>query len=455
MNAHAIETLRQALRTSSERNGLVSFRAAVSITRPLHWLAGLEGGPLFYYLDRFRREEIATCGQFAHVRVDDVCSMAEVRRLLDDASYMTVAGRRLYGGMRFDPTVTAQGGWQAFGAVYFFLPRLEIRRIGASCELWVHADAGSDADLADALRALDGLQLEEVAPSGDAGVDIATRIDLPGYSQWQSAVSDLLARIESGEVEKTVLARASRFVTGDRLDALALFDQVRASAPHCYHIYFEPEPGIAFLSLTPERLFRRTGDRLVSEAVAGTRPRGLAAVDDARFRDELLSSDKDRREHAFVGRSIIEALEPMCTRVELDLTPTEMRLRGNRHLKSVVRATLQNDVTSGRVLEAIHPTPAVGGCPTSTSLSLIDQIEPFDRGWYAGAVGWIGEDEAELTVGIRSALVEPGALTLYAGAGIVQGSEPDAEWSEIENKIDTFLNVIATRPTCEETTIRG
>ena len=157
---------------------------------------------------------------------------------------------------------------------------------------------------------------------------------------------------------------------------------------------------------------------------------------------ELKGSNKDRLEHDYVRVSIREQLEPLSRQFHMDRHPAVMKLASTLHLQSRARATLQPGVTCLDVLEALHPTPAVGGYPAQTALEAIRKREPFDRGWYAGPVGWIGRDAAEFAVAIRSGLVCRSSLALYSGAGIVYGSTPYAEWREIEHKIGTFMRVI-------------
>jgi menaquinone-specific isochorismate synthase len=410
--------------------------------------------PKFYFSDRSRRESVGALGIVSEYRLEAGATKADIGRMLDRATYDLAPDQRLYGGLRFDPVATPSSEWATFGAARFFLPRLEIRQRSTGAHVRLNYHAGNVSDLDAAIRVIDEV-LDSSSISGSYEVDLDSRVDAPGYLEWTEAVDQTLEVIRSGRFEKAVLARAVRYMAVQGCNPLVLFDRVRSGAPHCYHLYYQPTDDAAFMSATPERLFKLCGSDVLSEAVAGTRPRGEATADDVRLLDELLTSDKDRREHAVVGRCIVEALTPLCENVSLDKTPTEMRLRGNRHLKSMVRATIRPGTTSGQLLEALHPTPAVGGYPTDEALETLAEVEPFDRGWYAGAMGWIGRDEAELTVAIRSALALPDSLTLYSGAGIVEGSEADSEWSEIEQKIDNFMNVIAATAEWDETPIRG
>ena len=235
-----------------------------------------------------------------------------------------------------------------------------------------------------------------------------------------------------------MLARRAGLEFDGELDGIALVRELWKATPGCFHFYVEPEPGAAFVGASPERLYRREGRVVSSEAVAGTRPRGASLSDDDDLRDDLLGSEKDRMEHGFVKIGIGEALRPLCENVEVERGVSEMRLASRRHLVSRVRAGLHDGVTDADLLGALHPTPAVGGYPKEGAIGDIRSLEPFDRGWYAGPVGWVGTEGAEFAVGIRSGLVSGRSLALFSGAGIVAGSTPEAEWAEVEQKIEDF-----------------
>jgi menaquinone-specific isochorismate synthase len=161
----------------------------------------------------------------------------------------------------------------------------------------------------------------------------------------------------------------------------------------------------------------------------------------------LLASSKDQREHAYVREAIVDRLLPLAEDIDVDDHASAMTLARGRHLYTGVRATLRLSANPLDVLAALHPTPAVGGTPRTESLTAIAKLEPFDRGLYAGPIGWIGRDAdgkeaAEFAVGIRSGLVDGAVLSLYSGAGIVVGSEAASEWAEIEHKIGDFARVL-------------
>ncbi len=177
--------------------------------------------------------------------------------------------------------------------------------------------------------------------------------------------------------------------------------------------------------------------------MAGTGPRGATEGDDRVLSDELLHSEKDQREHEYVRQSIKEALTDLTRILHVDTTASDMKLSVGRHLVSRVEGILRDGVDAFHLLESLHPTPAVGGYPYREAIDVIGHLESFDRGWYAGPVGWISSDASEFAVGIRSGRVHRRRLDLFSGAGIVCGSDPVREWNEVEQKIGDFLRVIS------------
>jgi menaquinone-specific isochorismate synthase len=257
-----------------------------------------------------------------------------------------------------------------------------------------------------------------------------------------------LRALADGALQKVVLARRTTFDFDTALDPTGLLRRLRADAPEGFAFLFQPANAGAFLGISPERLFCQHGRAVESEAVAGTRPRAAAAPEDAALRDALLGSEKDRREHAFVQRYVAQTLRSLCTSLD-EQEAAPLALSYGRHLRARFRGRLREDVTPNDMLRALHPTPAVGGLPPEAARSCIREREPFDRGWYAAPVGWMGPAEngtlaADLAVGIRSGLVHRSGrrLDLFAGAGLVEGSVPGEEWDEIEQKLNPFTTLL-------------
>jgi menaquinone-specific isochorismate synthase len=408
---------------------------------PLLWLDAQPSAAKIYWHGRGSDERVAATGRADGCEglLDEALPPLEsrLRRLEGDTRY--------YGGMRFDPARESAPEWAAFGASRFVLPRVELRQTPAGTRLRVNLVLPADAEQPQVV--LD--QVDRIAapsPAFPPLPDAEGRRDAPGRRGWRAMIHDALAAFRRGDLGKVVLARRASFRLEREVQPLALLDRLERSTPQATHFFAQPTPGVAFLGATPERLVHRDGLQVRTEAVAGTRPRGESDADDARLAQELFESEKDQREHAFVREAVVRTLGRYSRHVGIDHEAQEMTLPGKRHLHSRIRATLRPGTSTLDLLRALHPTPAVGGTPTEDAVQWIRNAEPFDRGWYAGPVGWVGADGAEFAVAIRSGLVAGRTLALYSGAGIVEGSEPEAEWGEIETKLSGFAAVLGLAP---------
>lgn len=416
---------------------------------PMSWLRNQRIRPKSYWSGRGDGIEVAAVG------VSDLQegSLAEDASVLGErlAPLLSSGDPRIryYGGLRFDPNEpkTETGdGWKAFGSFRFSLPRFELisRRGEATlaCNLILPVDTDRREEI---LKEIEELAFAEENPDDELPAP-TFRKDVPNFAGWQQNIKRTLADFQEGRLEKAVLARRATLSFADELDPALLARKLKDATPDCFHFYFEPEDGTAFIGASPERLFRRERNVVLSEAVAGTRPRGASELDDRDLREELLNSEKDRAEHEYVRVSIREALAPLCDELKVEDKASEMKLTRRRHMVSGVRGTLRNNVSDAEILDALHPTPAVGGYPREEALEEIRALEPFDRGWYAGPVGWIGADSSEFAVGIRSGLVSGREISLFSGAGIVAGSTAEGEWAEIEQKIGDFTRILGLEP---------
>jgi len=405
------------------------------------WLSEQRMFPKVYWSGREDRVGIAAVGS-ADSREAVVSEGAgSLSKLLTSLPDSGASGARYYGGARFDPLGKPDEEWAAFCAYRFVLPRFELHAGDEEstlvCNLVLPRDTGEASKI---LQEIEDLSLPEGATDALLPTPVL-REDSPDLWGWRENVERALSAFSEGRLGKVVLARRAEFGFDVDLDPTLLLGSLKAATPGCFHFYAEPEDGTAFIGASPERLFRRDGRSVESEAVAGTRPRGASPADDEGLRDELLHSVKDRAEHSYVSKGIREALGPLCEELEIEDHVSEMKLARGRHLMSKVRGTLREGVTDAALLDTMHPTPAVGGYPRSGALEEIRDLEPFDRGWYAGPIGWISAEASEFAVGLRSGLVRGRTLALFSGAGIVTGSVPDEEWAEIEQKIGDFTGV--------------
>ena len=198
--------------------------------------------------------------------------------------------------------------------------------------------------------------------------------------------------------------------------------------------------GAAFVGASPERLVRKRGRVVDSEALAGSCAR---TGDDAAAAAALAASAKDRAEHAWVVAAIEAALAPRCRTLDVPSAPAVRTLRQILHLHTPITGELAQGAHVLELVAALHPTPAVGGTPTADAVAWIAAHEPTPRGWYASPVGWFdAAGDGEFAVAIRSGLLAGATATLFAGAGIVAASDPAAELAETELKLRALSDVL-------------
>ncbi len=420
-----------------------TFRTVIEPLNLVHWLYHQPMGPHFYWSSRDHDMEVAAIGVADRLWKRNELHASEVIGQIGQRLAAQETSVTYYGGLRF-PTQGRDPGWRAFGAAQFILPRIEIRREGETYTFTVHIVEPEDSlRLGKIGEMLRGLIWSETPPHWEEVLPVA-REDRPDRLLWNREIRRAVAAFRQTELDKVVLARRVRFIFARRLDPFLLLERLRAETTHCFHFLFSPRPGTAFLGASPERLFRREGTHVATEAVAGTRPRGSTPEEDRRQGEALLHSVKDLHEHYLVVERIRRSLEPLCETLCVEPDVQLMKLARKQHLYTPFEGKLLDGVSDQALIQAIYPTPAVGGEPLGKALRWIAQAEPFDRGWYTGLIGHMSREVTEFAVGIRCGLVHDGVLDLFSGAGIVEGSTPEAEWEEIEHKISDFLEILTS-----------
>lgn len=273
---------------------------------------------------------------------------------------------------------------------------------------------------------------------------IKSMTSFPDQNGWRKNIDNALKAIKRNELEKIVLARRMDYHFEDEIDPLSLMMLLRERNRSCYSILHQPHSGAAFISMTPERLYFRESREISIDAVSSTLPRGLTPDDDAMLERQLLRDDKLRREHRYVADTIMADIASLCEGDPTIDGPSALKLDRIQHIASSITARLRPDVDDAQIMDALHPTPAVAGVPREQAIAMISEIEPFTRGWYAGAIGLMDGDRAEFAVSIRSAIIRGNVVSVYTGGGIVRGSDPDREWDEIESK-DILRPLLAER----------
>ncbi|MBB5157888.1 isochorismate synthase DhbC [Saccharopolyspora phatthalungensis] len=288
--------------------------------------------------------------------------------------------------------------------------------------------------------------------------DCAVR-SVPTPAEYERSVSRVLRRMADGELSKVVLARSLELTAGGPVDVRGMLRNLALADPASYTFAvdlprrgedgtrdsFGPQPRLqrTFLGASPELLVSRRGTQVRSNPMAGSRPRSADPVEDRRLAAELSTSDKDHREHAAVVDAVVQALRPFCGNLGVP-APSVVGTGAMWHLATEITGELRDPATSSLELaDALHPTPAVCGTPVQRAREVIAETEPFERGYYAGMVGWCdAAGDGEWVVAIRCADIEADSLRLFAGAGILAGSDPADELAESAAKFRTALSAM-------------
>jgi isochorismate synthase len=358
----------------------------------------------------------------------DPSSRASIAAVVE--ALRTIAGGRI-------PSPAAVGGlpFAGTGPWELTVPEAAVRRHDADVTWRVDVDHGpGERDAPMAFTRGVGW------PPHEAFADPLPRPTAAGYAE---AVRKALRRIDAGELRKVVLARTIEVQADRELDPRRLAHRLRAVDPDAYTFAVPTDAGL-LVGASPELLIAKRGREIRSNPLAGSAPRAGDPEEDRALAAHLEASAKDREEHAIVVDSVAETLRPFCEELRWDPEPVLLETANVWHLSTRFHGVLREPAPS--VLElvaALHPTPAVGGMPREAALRTIAELEPFDRGRYAGPVGWVDADgDGEWAIALRCAELRADRATLYAGAGIVAGSDPSAEVDETERKFRAFLDAL-------------
>jgi isochorismate synthase len=332
------------------------------------------------------------------------------------------------GGFAYRPDREPLGAWAGFPSLLLRVPALAVlRKRGRTFAVAAAPDAEELLDLAPiAVRAPAARRLE------------VTSVRNP--LAWTAAVETAAARLRGGEAEKVVLAREVVAHGDGVVSAGNVVRGLRTAYPSCFTYLVTGADGTAFAGASPELLVRRTGDHAFAQPMAGSVARGASDAEDERLARDLRLSVKDADEHRVVSQFVVDALRPFSTQVNAR-GPEVVRFTNIQHLATGVDATLRDPAADAlQLAAALHPTPAVGGWPREAADKLIDELEGMERGWYAGAVGWIdGRGDGEFAVALRCGLLWEDGARLYAGVGVMPDSDPARELEETELKLKALL----------------
>jgi menaquinone-specific isochorismate synthase len=331
------------------------------------------------------------------------------RAVVDDQVGVQGSGPVAFGSFTFDPT--------SDGSV-LVVPAMVLGRRAGQAWLTSTGEPASGLPLASPLRPPSAVRWHDGSRSAP---------------DWERAVASAVSRIRAGDLGKVVLSRDLYATTSAEIDTRVLLSRLAGRYPGCYTFACA-----GLVGATPELLISRQGADVSSVVLAGTIPRGRDAAEDAALGASLLASAKDVSEHEYAVAGVRATLAPLCETLSVDPRPSLLRLANVQHLATRVHGRLAAGSAEQSVLAlvaALHPTGAVCGTPTETAMELIRELEGMDRGRYAGPVGWMdAQGNGEWCIALRCAEIDGSRARLFAGCGIVAGSDPEAELAEAQTK---------------------
>lgn len=455
----ALSSLERLLAHAGERRHLVTVTVPVDVADPVaavfgarlasdRWFCWEEPDGGFALAGLGSAQEVVSRGPRRFEEVAGQCTeLMRGRRAEEPADLPAGAGPVWVGGFSFDPDGGRAPQWSGFAPASMVLPEIALHRRDPRTLLTLSATAGPGSDpeaatrrLAARLAAMSDATLPLADPHPTTGVSIESVLP-PGH--YEAAVRTAVERIRAGALEKVVLAREVRVVAPRAHDPAATFGVLREQFPSCF-CFCAGSPEGAFLGASPELLVRRSGAGAATVALAGSTRRSADPAVDDHLGEQLLRSAKDRSEHEIVVRRIERSLRPHSVWVEAAPETGLVKVANIQHLATPIRAQLSDARSAVELASFLHPTPAIGGEPRDAAFATIADLEQLDRGWYAGAVGWMdAAEDGEFCVAIRSALLRDRTAHVFAGNGIVADSEPASELAETELKLDALLPLLA------------
>lgn len=437
MQSNPIEALRHQLDTLcyTAPEGVIRLSTPCQVDNLMGWLNIQSIYPRLYW--HSRDEGAVEYAVLGAVNTFDSLAALEI----DLAALADMGGQQpdYFGGMAFDPHTP---GWEHFPACHFVLPRIELKRDQGVLTLSLNLrfdDRCPTAEIAQARACLATLVAEQPLPR--LAPHVYQREDRPSQKEWAAWVGKVTNPDHLVHTPKVVLSRETRLTTPETPNPWALLSRWQAGAADCFHFGIQLAAHKTFIGCPPERLYKREGRHLMTEALAGTTRRGRDASQDQALAAELLADKKNTLENQCVYQQLLTHLELLSDHVNMGEAHT-VKLRSIQHIRRLIHAELHCNVTDQQLLSALPPTPAVGGVPRESALAFIRQHERHQRGWYAGVFGRISHMSSDLAVTIRCAHIGPTAIRLYAGAGIVAGSQPDEEWRELDTKIADIMSLL-------------
>ncbi|QKE75182.1 isochorismate synthase [Arthrobacter citreus] len=349
------------------------------------------------------------------------------------------------GGFSFFDNYKDDQDWKNFGTSHFYIPKLMVTVTKEGTFITSNYEINEQTSVEDLL-----LQYKEYddflenfgmkQPSFKQSECINKDEYEP--NEWIQSVKEAIQQMKNEKLEKVVLNRTLDAIFSAEVNSTKVIYELEATRNVNYIISYQIKDTV-FISATPERLISKKNNTVSSMCLAGSAAKGKTKEENIEASNWLLNSKKNNGEHAFVVNYIREILKKYCNELLIPSTPRIMATKSLLHLFTPVEGKLYNHVTLFELIQALHPTPALGGFPKEEACKLIRELEPVDRGWYGAPIGWIDlNGNGDFAVGIRSALIKGEKAKLYAGCGVVQDSKPEEEFFETGVKFLPMLNAL-------------
>ncbi|MCG5525976.1 isochorismate synthase [Ectothiorhodospira haloalkaliphila] len=424
---------------------LLHAATPVPAVDPFHWLESNPGASRCLWQNREQTLTLAGIGAAAELSADTAEDYDHLLERIND-----IIGQQdtaFVGGFAFDGR-SGEREWHEFPAARFVLPSIELRQWDGGFRLAVNLRASTRREFVRRktrlIAELCRLRFTPPRPaSAPWPIRVTRRVDDMSFDECQGHIRHILEHIQQGRIHKAVLARRVELQLNDPLPGFATLKRWHHTNGGSFCFALEHGHKL-FMGCSPERLFSREDRRVCTESLAGTVRRGRSRQEDAQLEHTLLRDPKLIHEHELVTRYVRDRIAPWVTCTDCPTEAGVVKLDRIQHRYLPIRATLRPGVMDDQLLKALHPTPAVCGFPRREAQELIARRETTHRGWYSGVVGMISPRRSEFAVAIRSALVERNRVLCYSGVGIVEGSTPEAEWNELEAKIESFLAVLGS-----------
>jgi len=363
------------------------------------------------------------------------CRFSEIQEALASVERPDL---KAFVGFSFLSDGATSGIWDGYDPAEVFLPRITIEQFGGSSKLTVIIPATDSAEpTMDLLGSLRHPEWPAVVDLGDHSIE-----SHPSVTEWADCVSSAVGAIDRGDFEKVVLSRSVVVRSSEPVAILRVFRALATAYPQCYSFAWKSGDAV-FMGASPELLADVRGRQLHSNPLAGSAPRGEGEDEDRILGQQLMDSSKDREEHALVVDDLVLRLSPLTVSLDVPHTPSLKKMATVQHLSTEIEAELAPGIGVLDVIEASHPTPAVGGVERDTAVRYIRDHEVIDRGWYTGGVGWIsGSGDGAICIGLRCGLIRGDTTHVFAGAGIVADSEPNAELDETRLKLRPLMDLL-------------